>query len=91
MSRSVAFPRMSQIAKLLATAKANPAGLDFKDLQRLLGAAGFDLARTAGSHFIYKRAGVPEILNIQPRDGRAKPYQVRQFLEIVDRYALSLG
>lgn len=53
-------------------------------------AFGFQLLRTSGSHHIFGRAGIREQLNLQNVSGKAKPYQVRQFLKIVERYNLSL-
>lgn len=51
---------------------------------------GFALARTAGSHHIFSHPGLAELINIQEVDGEAKPYQVRQFLRLVERYNLKL-
>jgi hypothetical protein len=49
---------------------------------------GFD-ERVHGSHHIFTREGVEEIINLQPRDGGlAKPYQVRQVRDIISRYQL---
>jgi hypothetical protein len=60
----------------------------FRDLCGLLLALGFD-ERIRGSHHIYSRADVAEILNIQPRDGgMAKPYQVRQVRDLLVKYRL---
>ena len=43
-----------------------------------------------GSHRIFSRDDVAEILNLQPRpDGTAKPYQVRQVREVILRYQLA--
>ena len=61
--------------------------LAFADLCQLLKRFGFD-ERIRGSHHIYTREGVEEILNLQPRDGKAKPYQVRQVRDVVLRYRL---
>jgi len=44
-----------------------------------------------GSHHIFERDGVPELINLQEVRGMAKPYQIRQFLKIVERYNLKLG
>ncbi len=33
---------------------------------------------------------VPEALNLQPEDGQAKPYQIRQLLKLVEEHELSL-
>jgi hypothetical protein len=49
---------------------------------------GFE-ERINGSHHIYSRDGVAEIVNLQPGDdGKAKPYQVKQVKEILDKYKL---
>jgi hypothetical protein len=50
---------------------------------------GMVLDRVHGSHFIYKHDNPPFIISIQRmKDGKAKPYQVKQFLDLVDRYEL---
>jgi len=47
------------------------------------------LARTSSSHHIFKRKGFVGTMNFQPgKDGKAKPYQVRQALRIYDDLAL---
>ena len=53
-------------------------------------AFGFELHRSEGSHRIYKHERVPGLLNLQDRKGEAKPYQVRQFLKMVEAYGLQL-
>ncbi len=60
----------------------------FADLVRLVEAFGFRLSRVQGSHHIFTRAGVPELVNLQDVHGEAKPYQVRQFLSLVEKYNL---
>jgi hypothetical protein len=39
---------------------------------------------------IYAYPGQPEQLNLQPLNGQAKPYQLRQLLRLIDRYGLEL-
>jgi predicted RNA binding protein YcfA (HicA-like mRNA interferase family) len=51
---------------------------------------GFRLVRTSGSHHIFSRADVPDVVNLQPLRGEAKPYQIRQVLRLVERYNLQL-
>ncbi len=34
---------------------------------------------------------VPELVNLQEVGGKAKPYQIRQFLRLVERHNLTLG
>jgi hypothetical protein len=71
---------------LSGTADVN---IRFDELRNLLIAIGFQ-ERIRGSHHIFTRDSVAEILNLQPREGgKAKPYQVRQVREIVVRYQLA--
>jgi predicted RNA binding protein YcfA (HicA-like mRNA interferase family) len=60
----------------------------FNDFQRLAEACGFELDRVAGSHHIYAHPDVPVKLSIQSVRGDAKPYQLRQFRQLVERYDL---
>jgi hypothetical protein len=62
----------------------------FDDLTALVRAFGFRLSRTSGSHHIFTHAGIPELVNLQDVRGQAKPYQVRQFMKLVERYNLTL-
>jgi predicted RNA binding protein YcfA (HicA-like mRNA interferase family) len=57
----------------------------------LVEAFGFRLSRVTGGHHIYAHAGIPKLVNLQEVDGKAKPYQVRQFLKIVEQYNLQLA
>ncbi len=59
-------------------------------MRSLVEAFGFRLVQVAGSHHIYPRDDVAELVNLQEVRGQAKPYQVRQFLRLVERYGLSL-
>jgi CDGSH-type Zn-finger protein len=62
----------------------------FADLQRLLTRLGF-LCRTNGSHHIYFCEGVEEIINIQSaKNGKAKPYQVKQVRTLMLKYSGTL-
>jgi hypothetical protein len=40
---------------------------------------------------VFGRDGIPEQVNLQEVRGEAKPYQIRQFLRLVERYNLQLG
>jgi hypothetical protein len=64
--------------------------VSFRDMTRLVEAFGFQLRRVSGSHHLYAHAAIPELLNLQEVDGDAKPYQIRQFLKLVERYSLYL-
>jgi predicted RNA binding protein YcfA (HicA-like mRNA interferase family) len=77
--------------KLLHRALSGTKSLRFNELVALAEAFGFRLSRVSGSHHIFVHKNVPELLNLQNVSGEAKPYQVRQFLRLVERYDLKLG
>lgn len=79
--------RRRLLARLLAGALQNVA---FADLANLAEGFGFRLSRSSGSHHVFVRPGIPELLNLQDVRGQAKPYQIRQFLRLVERHNLHL-
>jgi predicted RNA binding protein YcfA (HicA-like mRNA interferase family) len=64
--------------------------ISFRDFERLLRAFGFELDRTVGSHRQYIHPDIPRAFPVQPDGKDAKRYQVREFLELVERYALRM-
>ena len=76
--------------KLLQKLLDSPTNARFGDVCRLVEGFGFRLARVTGSHHIYTHHGIVELVNLQEVGGEAKPYQVRQFLRLVERYNLKL-
>ena len=79
------------LAKLLQRlAQGAVQNVAFADLVALVEAFGFRLARTSGSHHIFQHPGIPEQLSLQDANGQAKPYQIRQFLKLLERYDLKL-
>jgi predicted RNA binding protein YcfA (HicA-like mRNA interferase family) len=64
--------------------------VSFGDLQRLVEALGFEQDRIRGSHAIYRHPEVRERVNLQPHGRQAKPYQVRQVVELAARYSLAV-
>jgi predicted RNA binding protein YcfA (HicA-like mRNA interferase family) len=62
----------------------------FDDFVGLVEAFGFRGQRVSGSHHIFAHADLAEILSLQEVQGEAKPYQIRQFLRLVERHALAL-
>ena len=61
--------------------------IDFSDLCKLLNSLEF-AERIKGGHHIFTRIGVEEIINIQPKQNKAKPYQVKQVRNIILKYRL---
>ena len=82
---------MTKPTKLYEQLLANPGRIiSFRDFERLLRAFGFELDRTVGSHRQYVHPAVPRSFPVQPTGKDAKRYQIREFLELVERYALHL-
>ena len=80
---------MSQYKKVLLAiiSGSQDADIQFSDLQVVLDHLGFQ-CRIRGDHFIYTKDGAEEIINLQPKGGKAKPYQVKQVRQIILKYNL---
>jgi hypothetical protein len=80
---------MSQRDKLLVKILLgkSDANIPFEPLCQLLSALDFD-ERIQGSHHIFSKEGIEEILNLQPKQGKAKAYQVKQVRDIILKYHL---
>jgi predicted RNA binding protein YcfA (HicA-like mRNA interferase family) len=63
------------------------ANIAFTDLCQLLERLGF-VERIRGSHRIFTKDGIDEILNLQPKGSNAKPYQVKQVRNVILKYKL---
>ena len=61
--------------------------IEFAELCKLLVRLEFE-ERIRGDHHIFTRNGVTEIINLQPKGKKAKPYQVRQVRGILVKYRL---
>jgi predicted RNA binding protein YcfA (HicA-like mRNA interferase family) len=80
---------MAEKAKLLEqiVSGRSDANVNFNDLVNLLDRLGFE-ERIRGSHHIFVRSGIDEILNLQPKGAKAKVYQVRQVRRVILKYGL---
>ncbi len=76
--------------KVLQSILGGSRNVRFADMRGLVEAFGFALARVSGSHHIFTHPDVPELVNLQDVGGQAKPYQIRQFLKLVEEYNLTL-
>lgn len=80
---------MSKFEKLVQKilSGSSDKNIGFEELRTLLLTLGFS-ERVKGSHHIYFKSGVAEILNLQPIGSKAKPYQVKQVREVIIKYKL---
>jgi predicted RNA binding protein YcfA (HicA-like mRNA interferase family) len=76
--------------KLLEKILSGSKNVHFDDFVNLVEAFGFEFSRTRGSHHIFEHPDIPEILNLQNNKGQVKPYQIRQFLQLVEQHHLTL-
>lgn len=83
---------MTKFGKLLAQILSGQSdtNIDFDGLRNLLLQLGF-VERVRGSHHVFIKPGVEDLINLQ-REGRmAKPYQVRQVRSVITTYSLTAG
>ena len=80
---------MGKYAKLMQKILAGGAdsNIEFSDLSQLLIRLNFD-KRVRGSHHIFFRKDVVDILNLQPKGKKAKAYQVKQVRNVIIKYRL---
>jgi predicted RNA binding protein YcfA (HicA-like mRNA interferase family) len=76
--------------KLLEKILSGSKNIRFSEAKALAEAYGFHLDRTSGSHHIFVHPDLPELVNLQNVKGKAKPYQIKQMLKIVERHNLIL-
>lgn len=80
---------MSKFEKLIQKILSGTSdrNIEFNELCRLLTTLGFE-ERINGSHHIYFKSGITEIINLQPLNNKSKPYQVKQVRELLIKYKL---
>jgi len=78
--------RRNLLKKIVGSSK----NIRFSDMTKLVSGFGFEISRTEGSHHIFSRPDIPELVNLQNVNGQAKPYQIRQFLKLVEKHNLRL-
>ena len=66
---------------------ASDANIGFEELCQLLRRLGFD-ERTRGSHHVFRKQDVQELINLQRDGNKAKVYQVRQVRAVLLKYGL---
>jgi len=83
---------MVQFNKLLERVLhgTSDANIPFTGICQLLRRLGFK-ERIRSSHHIFTKEGIEEILNLQPKGAKAKPYQIKQVRNVILKYKLGGG
>ena len=76
--------------KLLQKLLSGSKNIRFSEATAVAEAFGFRLDRVTGSHHIFLHPDLPELINLQNVKGKAKPYQIKQMLKIVEKYNLHM-
>ena len=81
---------MSRYDKLISKilSGASDSNISFDEICQLLRNLGFE-ERIRGSHHIFTKNGIEEILNLQPNGSHAKTYQVKQVRNVMVKYKLA--
>jgi len=83
---------VASVEEILALMKRNPKGVRFKDLCKVCNQYFGEARQMGSSHRVYRTPwqGDPRV-NIQNAKGKAKPYQVRQVLQAIQRLEVDNG
>lgn len=77
-------------AKLLRKLLSGSKNISFSDAVTVAEAFGFRLDRINGSHHIFVHPEISELVNLQNNKGKAVPYQIKQLLQLIERYNLQM-
>ncbi len=77
---------MATVKDIIAQMRRSPKGIRFNDLCKVCDQYFGEPRQAGSSHKVYKTPwqGDPRV-NVQNSKGKAKPYQVRQVLQAIDR------
>ena len=76
--------------KLLKKILNNTKDVSFSDMVKIVEEFGFEIGRISGSHHIFSHSALSEIVNLQNVGGKAKSYQVKQFIALIEKYDLQM-
>ena len=76
--------------KLLSKLLSGSKNIRFAEAVSCAELFGFKLTRVRGSHHVFTHPRVSELINLQNVQGKAKSYQVKQLLKIIESYDLRM-
>lgn len=80
------FMHMAQIEKILEMMRREPGNVSFHDFKKVCESYFGKPRQDGSSHAVFKTpwSGDPRV-NIQNAKGKAKPYQIRQVLQAIEK------
>jgi len=81
------MPDYNKLIEIILSGRSDN-NIRFNDLSKLLMYLGFEM-RIKGSHHIFRKENIRELVNIQKDGNKAKPYQIRQIRSILLEYNLT--
>ncbi len=78
---------MTKRTKLIASILNSPKAVRFEDACKVAEWLGFIHKGGQGSHRAFGKDGEPILLNFQNRNGYIAPYQAKQLIEMIEKYA----
>jgi predicted RNA binding protein YcfA (HicA-like mRNA interferase family) len=85
------WPMSKSAEKIWAGLQHSLHNVRFGDFCRVIEWFSFVQKGGKGSHYTYLHKDVHDIIDVQSFGGEAKPYQIRQFIRLVERYKLRGG
>jgi hypothetical protein len=80
--------KLQKLIQLVLSGQSD-GNIGFNELCNLLVRYGFE-QRVRGSHHVFHKTGVNEIINLQPKGANAKAYQVKQVRDLMVKYRLNV-
>jgi hypothetical protein len=80
--------KLQKLIQLVLSGQSD-GNIGFNELCNLLARYGFE-QRVRGSHHVFHKTGVNEIINLQPKGANAKAYQVKQVRDLMVKYRLNV-
>lgn len=78
---------MTKKEKIITAILNNYKAVRFEDACKLAKSLGFRHKGGQGSHRAFSKEGEPTLLNFQNRSGYILPYQAKQLIEMIEKYA----
>lgn len=78
---------MTKKEKIIVSTLNNHKTVRFEDACKIANWLGFIHKSGQGSHRAFAKEGEPTLLNFQNRNGYISPYQAKQLIEMIEKYA----